>query len=97
MSTTPTLSNGNKAADGNDAHRYHSHPQHEQRPKTFVAPDGRRCHVASCPRTAHTLRKELEGLHPDGNFDCFVHGSPEHVSGRLRKASHLDTVDPLPD
>lgn len=73
----------NESHDSSVSHRHqHHHSPHRKydvRPKTFVTPKGRKVHVAACPRTAQALRKELEELHPNGDFDLYIHRSPEHV------------------
>jgi hypothetical protein len=97
MPATPVISNESNGSSVSHPHQHQHqhqpHRQHDLRPKTFVAPNGRKCHVAACPRTAQTLRKELEDLHPNGDFDLYIHGSPEHV-GTPERAVTCDLVDP---
>ena len=61
---------------------HHHHPL-----KFFHVPDGRKCHIAPCPREAERMRKRLEALYPEGDFELYIHGSAEHV----RELSNFST------
>lgn len=45
----------------------------------MMASDNVKIYVAPCPRTAQVLRRDLEKIHPEGDFDVLLYGSSEHV------------------
>lgn len=47
--------------------------------KKLLRPDGRRVHIAATPDEHYRLQQDLPKIEPDGNFDCYLHGSAEHV------------------
>ena len=54
----------------------------------FLHPDGKRIHVANSPEEAIHLRKQLEALHKDGEFDVFITGTQEHLQAVRRAQEH---------
>ena len=65
-----------KAGDGAS---HHNLLQAGRRLKKLLRPDGRRVHIASTPEEHTRLQKTLPKIEPDENFDCYLHGSPDHV------------------
>lgn len=66
----------------------HQHPHFDQakeRLRHFLHPSGKRIHVAESPQAADKLRRQLETLHNEDEFDIFISGTPEHLEA-LRKA-----------
>ncbi|KAL8720036.1 MAG: hypothetical protein Q9225_003052 [Loekoesia sp. 1 TL-2023] len=58
----------------------HSIQHTGQRLKHLLRPDGRRIHIAASPEEHANLHKTLAAVEPEGKFDIFLHGSPEHVA-----------------
>lgn len=57
----------------------HSIQHTGQRLKHLLRPDGRRIHIAATPEESARLHKTLAAVEPEGKFDIYLHGSPEHL------------------
>lgn len=50
-----------------------------RRLKKLLRPNGRRIHIAANPEEHVHLKRTLPNIEPDDNFDCYIHGSSEHL------------------
>nr|XP_023908611.1 uncharacterized protein LOC112020285 [Quercus suber]POF15565.1 hypothetical protein CFP56_48759 [Quercus suber] len=66
-------------------HPHHYSAKARERIRHFLHPDGRRIHVATSPEESLRLRKQLEQLHKQDEFDVFLSGTAEHLEA-LRTA-----------
>ena len=88
------LETGNLPSSGQ-----HHHPHFERakdRLRHFLHPNGKKIHIADSPQEAVNLRRQLQQVHNDEDFDVVISGGPEHLD-YLRKAQahHEDTRDGL--
>ncbi|KAL8766609.1 MAG: hypothetical protein Q9209_006674 [Squamulea sp. 1 TL-2023] len=83
-------------SQGTESRSKHGLQHNGQRLKKLLRPDGRRVHVAASPEEHARLHKTLAEIEPDGNFDIFIHGSPEHLEAvRYVHAHHEQKRDEL--
>ena len=69
-----------------------------RRLRKLLRPNGRRVHVAASPEEHLRLTHTLPKIEPDDNFDCYVHGSAEHLEAiREIHAHHESRRDTLKD
>ena len=59
-----------------------------RRLKKLLRPNGRRVHIAATPEEHVHLTRTLPNIEPDDNFDCFIHGSDEHLEAVREIHSH---------
>lgn len=50
-----------------------------RRLKKLLRPNGRRVHIAATPEEHVRLTRTLPIIEPEDNFDCYIHGSNEHL------------------
>nr|POE77793.1 hypothetical protein CFP56_09436 [Quercus suber] len=103
MSSTPvdgvdakraTLTFANESPVHTSTTTHHPHPHSakaRERIRNFLHPDGRRIHVATSPEESNRLRKQLEQLNDQGDFDVFLSGTAEHLEAlRTAQVHHED-------
>lgn len=72
--------------NANPHHHYAARTR--ERVRHFLHPDGRRIHVAASPEQIIHLRKRLEQIHMQGEFDIFLSGTPEHLKALHQAQTH---------
>ena len=58
--------------------------------KKLLKPDGRRVHIAASPEEHIRLTRTLPKIEPDENFDCYIHGSEEHLEAIRELHAHSE-------
>ena len=94
-------------AEGIGSSIAHSVQHTGSRLKHLLRPNGRRVHIAATPEEHAHLHRTLTAVEPEGKFDIFLHGSPEHLDtvreihahheqkkGELRE-KHTDVYDEI--
>ena len=79
--TMPTLGLENASTQGLTTPSEHTsgHFHTPRRLKKLLRPNGRRVHIAATPEEHIHLTRSLPNIEPDDNFDCYIHGSNEHL------------------
>ncbi|KAK5163100.1 uncharacterized protein LTR77_010884 [Saxophila tyrrhenica] len=71
-------------------HHRHLHRARD-RLRHFVHPSGKKIHVANSPTEAEQLRRQLEEIHHQDDFDVCISGSPEHLDALRVAQDHHET------
>lgn len=74
---------GTVTPSGHGGHHYHA-----RRLLHFVRPTGRHVHIAHTPEQHEKLMKELISQYADGQFDVYIHGTPDHIDAVRELAAH---------
>ena len=100
MTSTPV--NGDPEKDiGLSFHPAHHHghdhvAKARERLRHFLHPNGMKIHVASDPEEAAHLRRQLQQIHEEHEFDIYISGTPEHLDAlRQAQAHHEDRREEL--
>ena len=82
METVPTqqLTSAPTLPLGNPSEKFSGYLHVPRRLKYLLRPNGRRVHIAATPEEHVRLTRTLPNTEPDGDFDCYVHGSNEHLN-----------------
>lgn len=90
MATTPEKGSDNTSTQGLTSPAEHSsgHLHTPRRLKRLVRPNGRRVHIAATPEEHVRLTRSLPNIEPDDNFDCYIHGSSEHLEAVRELHAH---------
>ncbi|CAK4028528.1 low temperature requirement A [Lecanosticta acicola] len=71
-----------------DHHHHHYGARVRERLRSFLHPNGRTIHVAASPEEAASLRRRLEQIHSNEDFDVYISGTPEHLDALRTAQSH---------
>ena len=81
------------------AHHGHNHThmhKARERLRHFLHPNGVKIHIANDPEEAAHLRRQLQQVHEDHEFDIYISGTPEHLDAlRQAQAHHEDRREEL--
>lgn len=101
MSTTPIATFDTTSTLAPSQHHRISFGHHHRsgkRARHFLHPNGKKIHVASSPHDVENLRRTVEAIEKDGDFELVIHGSPEHIEAlRDTHAHHEDRRNSLRD
>jgi len=86
----PVQGLANASTQGFESPNHHSegHFHTGHRLKKLLRPDGRRIHIAATPEEHIHLTRTLPNIEPDDNFDCYIHGSNEHLEAVRQIYAH---------
>lgn len=93
MSTTPNLGSQTAPTQSSDPTKHHhqSHFHSGRHLRKLLRPDGRRIHIAATPEEHLRLTRNLPKIEPDGNFECYVQGSNEHLEAVREIHAHHES------
>ena len=70
------------------SHHVHTGARARERLRHFLHPNGRRIHVANDPQHAEQLRKRLNSVQQNEEFDICISGTPEHLEALRHAQTH---------
>jgi low temperature requirement protein LtrA len=78
-------------------HQHHPHvAKARERLRHFLHPNGMKIHIANDPEEAAHLRRQLQLIHEDHEFDIYISGTPEHLDAlREAQSHHEDRAEEL--
>lgn len=75
-----SISTSTQPLDTSPPQASHRHFLTGRRLRKLFRPNGRRVHIAATPEEHIRLTRTLPNIEPDDNFDCYIHGSAEHLN-----------------